>query len=242
MKFNTFGSIIAAATLAFTGIANAGVVYVASGSISPERTQLIATLEGFGLTVINGTSTTAGDLVISTTGASGSSPSAASVASGVNYIQLSDHGSDVITNTWSSVTEGALGTFHVDSAHAITAGLDSSWTETGFWAYGIPSTDFLGWSTDTALTSLVSESTLVGESRLVVANEIGAGRAVYVGFNSYGDNANANSIQLLCNAINWAGVSTSCAAAAPNTPVPTPGALLLLGLGLIGVGIKRRTA
>jgi len=45
---------------------------------------------------------------------------------------------------------------------------------------------------------------VVSQSRVLVANSLGSGRAVYVGWNVYGPNAGPNDLAVLRNAILWA--------------------------------------
>src|SRR5262249_27235062 len=76
-------------------------------------------------------------------------------------------------------------------------------TSHGFWHNGASSSDYVGWSTDGSLPNLASEVSVVYEPRVLVANELGAGRAVYVGWNVYGPDANSNDLALLGNALQW---------------------------------------
>ena len=75
----------------------------------------------------------------------------------------------------------------------------------------------MAWSTDATLPSLASEISPANETRLLVANSIGAGRAVFIGWNVYGINAGPNDLAVLRNAILWAGNSSI----SPSGPVIT---------------------
>lgn len=228
--------VAAAVTCGLTVSASAAVIKIDPNGVPEEKSALIGTLTGLGFTVDETTSYAIGDLVISYPGG-GAGPSSGEVFDGVNYIQISDHGSSVLPQEWTPIPEDTVVTVSVDAAHPITAGLPSSWQTLGFWRYGYDPEDFISHVTDTAVTSLISES-VSGYSRVVAAAVIGAGRAVHIGFNVYGSDANAYDLRLLCNAIQWAG------GAACNTSteqgVPAPGALALLGLGLLGFGAYRR--
>lgn len=161
------------------------------------------------------------DVVLSNPGGEPSSfgPSALEIAAGVNCIQIGDWGSDWTPNSWASTSQGANITLSLGNAHPITTGLEASWTSRGFWRYGASSENYVGWSTDESLPSLAREVSLVNQSRVLVANTLGAGRAVYVGWNVYGPDASPNDLALLGNAIQWAAVgATGTTQPLPITP------------------------
>jgi uncharacterized repeat protein (TIGR01451 family) len=180
------------------------VVGVSSAGDSSELSALRSTLTALGHEVrsVSQGNWSGLDVVLSNPGSS-IGPSLSDISSGVNYIQISDWGSDWTPNTWSSIFRGANITLSLGTAHAITAGLPAFWTSHGFWHYGGSSSEYVGWSTDGSLPSLASEVSVVQQSRVLVANELGAGRAVYVGWNVYGPDASTNDITLLRNALQW---------------------------------------
>jgi len=162
-------------------------------------------------------------------------PSLSEISNGVCFVQISDWGSDWTPNIWASITEAANITVSVDAAHPITSGLPASWTARGFWRYGYPSEDYVGWSTDVALPSLASEASVVNQSRVLVANSLGNGRAVYIGWNVYGPDAGANDLAVLRNAISWVNGSDL-----PTPPIiwqqPTNQTVMLGGTATFNVG------
>lgn len=211
---NAYGSVTSSnATLTVVMIAPL-VVGVPDGGSLEERNALATTLTNLGFVVrfvVPGQ--WAGlDVVVSYPG-NGIGPSPSEISSGVNYVQISDHGSDWTPNGWRDIADSASITITVNDPHPITSGLPASWTSWGFWHYGPVGSDYVGWSEDLALPSLASETRLVNHSRVLVADSLGDGRAVYIGWNVYGPAANTNDVALLRNAISWAS----------GTPiVPTP--------------------
>ena len=190
------------------------VVGISIGGQIDERNAFAATLTNLGFSVrfISQGEWAGLDVVVSYPGG-GMGPSSFEISSGVNYIQISDHGSSWTPNTVRPIAEGAHITVNVNGAHPITTGLPASWTTRGFWRYGYLPEDYVGWSTDTTLPSLVSESGAANQPRLLVANSLGNGRAAYVGWNVYGPDAGANDLAILRNTISWA-------AGVPVAPTP----------------------
>jgi hypothetical protein len=190
------------------------VVGIHGDGESNERDALAGTLTNLGFAVRFITQGQWGGLDVAMSFPGGSiGPSHPEISSGVNYVQISDWGSSWTPNNVRSIPGGANVAVRVDATHPITDGLAASWTTRGFWHYGFPQEDYVGWSTDSALPSLVSEVGATIQPRLLVANSIGDGRAVYIGWNVYGPAANPNDVALLRNAISWAA----------GTPVvPTP--------------------
>lgn len=207
---NTFGTATSSnATLTVTAL---GLVSIPSGNVA-ESNALATTLPtlGFNVQVITQGQWTAGSIVVGYPSMGISGPSLGDIANGVRFIKISDHGADWTANDWSSLVEGTNITMLLGTAHPITSGLPASWTAKGFWRYGLPSEDFVGWSTEVALPSLVSVTNPVSQSRVLVAKTIGMGRAVYIGWNVYGPDAGPNDLAVLRNAILWS-----------DTPVTSP--------------------
>jgi hypothetical protein len=178
---------------------------IAASGDATERAALAGTLTnlGFNVQLVAQGQWTGLDVVLSYPGASSFGPSIYEISNGWSYVQISDHGSDWTPNSFVTLADGALVTVALDTAHPITSGLPDSWTTFGFWRYGY-SSDFLGWGTDTSLPSLVRATGTNSQTRLLVAQQKGSGRAVYVGWNVYGPAADANDLVLLRNAILWA--------------------------------------
>jgi hypothetical protein len=190
------------------------VVGISQDGTLEERNALVGTLTNLGFIVrfVSQGQWAGLDVVVSYPGG-GIGPSPSEISSGVNYVQFSDHGSGWTPNNVSAITEGASITISLNGAHPITSELPASWTTRGYWRYGYFAEDYVGWSTDTALPSLASETRLANHSHVLVANSLGAGRAVYIGWNVSGPEAGLNDRTLLRNAISWAS----------GTPVlPTP--------------------
>jgi hypothetical protein len=154
-------------------------------------------------------------------------PTLSQISNGVSVIQIGDWGSDWTPNAWSSVADSTPLTVGVNAAHPITAGLPASWSTYGFWHYW-SGFDYYGWSTDTALTSLVSLTAPASQARLLVANAMGLGKAVYIGWNVYGPDASPSDVSLLRNAILWAAVAATntnpVITAQPQNVIASPGA------------------
>jgi hypothetical protein len=203
-----------------------------------EQAALTATLTSMGYSVVV---KSAGDfsginLFMSYPGSANalSGPSLGQIAAGVRFVQISDWGSDWTPNTWQSIAEGTTITLKVDKADPLTAGVAGTWTSKGFWRYGYSYSDFVGYNNDPTLPSLVSETSVVNQSGLLVGNEIGAGRAVYIGWNVYGPDAGPNDLRVLKNAVEWAAGPIKVVTA------PEPGSLALLATGALGLAVAWR--
>ncbi|MBI5384185.1 MAG: M36 family metallopeptidase [Verrucomicrobia bacterium] len=176
----------------------------ATGAVE-ERNALATTLSGLGFFVrpVSQNQWTGLDVVVNYPGSSVSSPTAPEIYNGASAVHIGDVGSLAI------LAEGDGVSIRLDTAHPITAGLPATWISHGYWRYGYTGWDYLSWSTDTALLSLASAVSPTNHARLLVADSIGSGRAVYIGWNVYGPDAGPNDLTVLRQAILWAaGVLT----------------------------------
>lgn len=199
------------------------VVGIRSGNPA-EQAALTTTLQSLGDTVVvkSANDYSGIDVFLAYPGGGGG-PSPAQIAGGVKYIQISDWGSNWTSNNYNYIGSQPI-TLQVDNPSPLTTGVDSTWNAFGFWHYGSPS--YVGWSTDTTLTSLVSETAVTHKSEVLVNKEIGSGRAVYIGWNVYGSDAGPNDVRVLSNSIEWAVTGSVTPDAAP---APAPSSLVLLG-------------
>jgi len=126
---------------------------------------------------------------------------------GKGFIQISDW-PDWFQETYVNIPEHSNVTVTLASRHIITDGLPSSWTATGFWYYGYDGADYIGWSTNATLPNIANVD---GHDSAVTAQEVGPGRAVYLGFNVYGNGSSVYSKELFARAILWSA----------NVQVPT---------------------
>jgi hypothetical protein len=115
------------------------------------------------------------------------------------FIQIGDW-PQWFPDTYTSITEHSTVNVTIVSPHPITEGLPDAWTATGFWYYGLASADYISWSTNATLPNIASAD---GHNRTVTVQEVGSGRAVYLGFNVYGHAASVYSKELLARAILW---------------------------------------
>lgn len=115
------------------------------------------------------------------------------------YIQLGDWPS-WFPNGFTSITEHSSVTCTLVDSHPITEGLPDSWTTNGFWYYGYTASDYVGWCTNTSLPNIANVD---GYDRAITAEEVGPGRAVYLGFNVYGSAADIFSESVLVRSILW---------------------------------------
>jgi chaperonin cofactor prefoldin len=126
---------------------------------------------------------------------------------GKGFIHISDW-PNWFPSSYASIPEHSNVTVTLASRHIITDGLPSSWTATGFWYYGYDFEDYIGWSTNATLPNIANVD---GHDRAVTAQEVGPGRAVYLGFNVFGNASSVYSKELLARAILWSA----------NVQVPT---------------------
>jgi hypothetical protein len=125
---------------------------------------------------------------------------------GKGFIHISDW-PNWFPNSWASITEHSTVTLTLASPHPITEGLPDSWTATGFWYYGWPAADCVGWCTNATLPNIANVD---GHDRAVTVQEVGSGRAVYLGFNVFGYAADVYSKGLFARAILWsAGIEAT---------------------------------
>ena len=127
---------------------------------------------------------------------------------GKGFIHISDWPT-WFSETWVSITEHSNVTVTLASPHLITEGLPDSWNATGFWYYGYDFEDYIGWCTNVTLPNIANVD---GHDRAVTVQEVGPGRAVYLGFNVFGYAADVYSKKLFERAILWsAAVSVEAA-------------------------------
>ena len=190
-----------------------------SGSGPNEAAQLHQTLDDFGyswvdVTYLTETQVADADVLIDRYGAA--NPPIADInawlGEGKGYIHLGDW-PDLFPVDWESQPAGTPLTLTVvDNAHPLMAGLPSSWTGLGFWAYDWTE-NALGWTTDGSLPNLLQGQYpgSILRDRVVSYEEIGAGRAVFIGVNTYGSASGEADQRLLWNAIAWSGENGGCA-------------------------------
>lgn len=123
---------------------------------------------------------------------------------GKGFIQISDW-PNWFPNSWTAIPEHSTVALNLISPHPITQDLPSSWTATGFWYYDVPGSDYLAWCTNATLPNIANVG---GHDRAVTAQEVGTGRAVFLGFNVYGYAADVYSKGLFARAILWSAKVT----------------------------------
>jgi hypothetical protein len=115
------------------------------------------------------------------------------------FIHISDW-SNWFPNSYTSIPDFTPVTLTLVGPHPITEGLPDSWTTYGFWYYGYSPSDFVGWSTNTSLPNIANVD---GHDRAVTVEEVGPGRAVYLGFNVFGSAADVYSKAVFVRSILW---------------------------------------
>ncbi|MFQ6608307.1 MAG: choice-of-anchor D domain-containing protein [Fidelibacterota bacterium] len=90
----------------------------------------------------------------------------------------------------------------LDGSHPIANDLPASWTANGFWHYS--GGGYIGWVTDDIFSN-VGQGTVWGSTydRVITADQVGDGYAVYLGFNVFGSEAGEESLQLFANALQY---------------------------------------
>lgn len=115
------------------------------------------------------------------------------------FIQISDWPNWFEPNSWTSILEHSSITLTLGSPHPITEGLPNSWVTTGFWYY-TSGLDYVGWSTNASLPNIANVD---GHDRAVTVEEVGPGRAVYLGLNVFGSAADVYSKAVFVRSILW---------------------------------------
>lgn len=170
------------------------IVGINTTTVSVERDELNATLAELGCTVVNYTDLSA-EVVISVESAT------ATVQAGKPYLQISDHGSDVIPNSFASIEANTSVQITLLGSHPITKGVDATWSTFGFWLYD-PSVlqDYVGWGTSGTQASLANVSVgAVDQNGTLAVNDTNT--SVYIGWNVYGSRATFNDKKVLDNSI-----------------------------------------
>jgi hypothetical protein len=123
------------------------------------------------------------------------------IESGHGYIQIGDW-VNWYPDTWTVLGGAAVEMDLQDTTHPITSGLPAHWTASGYWEYNRG--NFIGWVISDAFHDIADGSAnATTYERVVSADQIGDGFSVYLGINVYGENACAESKQLLENALQW---------------------------------------
>jgi hypothetical protein len=123
---------------------------------------------------------------------------------GYGYVELGDWPA-WFPDTWEGQPGGTpLNIAVADSGHPLAKGLPAAWTGLGFYAYDW-SSDALGWVTNVGYPNIVEAQYATLRERVVTAEEVGPGRAAYIGINTYGYKANDPDKRVLRNAIEWTG-------------------------------------
>ena len=201
--------------LAFTAVFSGGAlsapppltVGIPTGN-SSEYSALYATLNTFGFKVVtlsNNNQLAGLNVVVGFAGCDAFTPSTSQISNGFSYVQISDWGTHWTPVTYTTLNEGTNLVIALGTPHQITTGLPASWIAHGVWRYGAPTADYLVYSTDATLPSLASETLVTGQSRVLTANILDKGRAVFIGWNVYGPDAGPNDLAVLKNSILWAG-------------------------------------
>ena len=123
------------------------------------------------------------------------------IESGHGYIQIGDW-VNWYPDTWTVLNGASVEIDLQDSTHPITSGLPTTWTGSGYWEYSRG--NFIGWVISDAFHDIADgTANATTYERVVSADQIGDGFSVYLGINVYGENACAESKQLLENALQW---------------------------------------
>ena len=152
--------------------------------------ELLWTLQTLGHTVVEDGST-AIDVFINAAGSTSSYDLNDSVNLGIGFIQIGNW-----NPTWtpSSHHYDPVGPYNlqIDNSHAITAGLDATWSEMGFhnnnsdWNPTDLPKGYLGWDADASHQSIISSTSVYSHTRVVTAEDLGSYRAVYIGIEAFG--------------------------------------------------------
>ncbi len=139
------------------------------------------------------------------------------IEAGGGYIQMGDW-CNWFPDNWTFIDGAPVEVQLQDAAHPIATGLPATWTAAGYWHYSRG--DFLGWVTTPAFHDVAdADVDMTTYERVVTADQIAAGYAVYLGFNVYGADVCDESKQLLENALQWVitGDVVTWVRPAPNT-------------------------
>lgn len=189
-KLKRNSGLLVALTIGIIHSASAALIGLNTAGYADELSAITSTITNLGHTIVN--SSTGVDLVIAYAGGN------MSRTEGIPYIQISDWGNSEITDSAAFVSAGTPVQINLTGSHDILNGLDSTWTTRGFWLYTAGS-EYVGSTTgaDQNLADAVANSTTYNNSLAMNA----AGDQLYIGWNVYGPQANANDVQLLSNAI-----------------------------------------
>ena len=183
--------------LPYTYKSNGAIVGIETSYTTVEGDELNATLAELGCTVVDFGDPTA-EVVISAPGFS------ASAQVGIPYIQISDHGSDIISNNWAALDANTSVQITLLGSHPITTGVNPTWTTYGFWLYGTVE-EYVGWGTSATQVNLANVLTTDAGSNIVDQNGTLAiddtNTSVYIGWNVYGSRATLNDKKVLDNSI-----------------------------------------
>ena len=119
------------------------------------------------------------------------------IESGKGYIQNGDH-FNWFPNAWENVGLDTVEIVLNDLGHPVTAGLPETFHSYGFWHYN--GWGYFAYVTDTTFTDIAAVN---NNARGITADQIGDGRAVYLGFNIFGPDASSEVIQLLSNTLQY---------------------------------------
>jgi uncharacterized repeat protein (TIGR01451 family) len=192
---------------------NAACVVAVVAGPDPESTELHNTLTEFGFTWVDVTTVqeardAGADVIIDRFAVNGNLPVGdvnAWLNEGHGFIHMGDW-PQWFPTSWEGATAGTPLAITVDDpAHPLTQGLPPSWTGLGFWAYGWPGSNAVGWVTDSSYPDIIQASYGTPHQRVISAAEYGTGRAVYIGINTYGYLAGDPDKLVLRNALSWSG-------------------------------------
>jgi PKD repeat protein len=199
------------ATIQSSNLSSQCKVAVISGG-GPETSGLHATLSELGYSWLDVNSMQeaydAGANVFIARYEGGTNPGAGEVAdwlnSGRGYIELGNT-PNWFPDTYESVAGlTPLSISVADGSHPLVQGLPTAWTGLGFYVYGW-SQNGLGYVDDIDYPNIIQAQYDTLRQRAVTVEEYGTGRAVYLGFNVYGNLAGVADKRLLDNAILWSG-------------------------------------
>ncbi len=239
MKNKFLKASLAGLLFTLSSAANAGLIVgvAAPSGVSGTYNELTWTLGQLGYAVTN--DFTLADVVINASGNNGFGNLPYFAANGIGYIQIGDWHLDWTPNSYRYDATGPY-TLQIDNSHAITTGLDLSWTEFGFhnnnssWNPNDLAQGYLGWDTNLTHQSIIKSTSIYSHDRVVTAYDMGNYNAVYLGVEAFGHGANQNSVKLLGNSIEWAATGV----VQPAT-VSESSSLSVFMVGLLGLALRR---